>query len=144
MTSPSDLPTEQEFLIADTLDERAARDRFLGKSREAARALFAENMVAYSEDLMWMGGPAFDYYVDAAIDYLHSEAAMGDDLDLWCFLGAIRFRAEHAREYTLPSLAKLESACQRFLGDVERYGQGDDIRKLTRRIESVLAALQER
>jgi hypothetical protein len=55
-------PTREEINVYDSLDERVAVERFLGKNLEEAEALFGENLCRYTEDLMWMGPVAFRYY----------------------------------------------------------------------------------
>ena len=56
------------------LDEKCAYEHFFGKTLEEAREMFAETSGTcshiYLEDLGWMGKRAFDYYVQAYIDWL--------------------------------------------------------------------------
>jgi hypothetical protein len=59
-------------------DERCAREHFLGKSLDEAEALFRQNALFYEEDLLWMGAPAFRYYVPAFIRYIRSEHSRCD------------------------------------------------------------------
>ena len=54
----------------EQLDEKCAYEHFFGKTLEEAREMFAETSHIYLEDLGWMGKRAFDYYVQAYIDWL--------------------------------------------------------------------------
>ncbi|WP_435007341.1 hypothetical protein P12x_004665 [Tundrisphaera lichenicola] len=62
------LPSAEEINVFDSLDERAAVRRFLGKDLRQARELFRDNFLAYQEDLMRMGPRAFAFYLPADID----------------------------------------------------------------------------
>jgi hypothetical protein len=72
------LPTESEFNVYNSLDEITACKHFCGKNLEEAEALFREGGLYYTEDLMFMGGRAFPFYLQAAVNYLKSEHAAGD------------------------------------------------------------------
>ena len=74
-STPSPIPSRSDINVFDTLDERDACEHFLGKNIDEAEALFREDFLCYQEDLMWMGPRAFRYYVHAAINYIHSDAA---------------------------------------------------------------------
>jgi len=106
------LPTRQEINVYDSLDERAARQHFLGKSLQEAEALFRENSLYYQEDLMFMGGSAFRFYVQAAINYIQSESAAGDGAIISCFAGILEHRLEHEFQDLAPVIPQLVSACR--------------------------------
>ncbi|MBI2806731.1 MAG: hypothetical protein HYX68_17265 [Planctomycetes bacterium] len=67
-----------ERIAFDSLDERIAVEHFLGKNLADAEALFREDSTTYTGDLLAMGPWAFFYYVQAAINYLRSDASVGD------------------------------------------------------------------
>jgi hypothetical protein len=65
------LPTVEEINpVPENLDGQNAVRNFLGKSLDEAEALFRESSITYQEDLMFMGPPAFRFYVLAAINYI--------------------------------------------------------------------------
>jgi hypothetical protein len=66
------IPTINEISPTNllNLDERTACEHFFGKTLLEARILFGKSEV-YADDLIWMGRPAFEYYVQAYIDYLN-------------------------------------------------------------------------
>src|SRR5688572_29797752 len=79
-------------------DERCAREHFLGKSLDDAEALFRKNALYYEEDLLWMGAPAFRYYVPAFIRYIQSDHSSGDPDAINCFAGLVERRSERRRD----------------------------------------------
>jgi len=67
------LPTAREINpVAENLDGQYAERHFLGKTVGDAVALFEEQFMVYSEDLLHMGVGAFIYYSPAAIAYAES------------------------------------------------------------------------
>jgi len=89
------LPTAEEINpIPDDLDGQHAVQHFLGKTLEEAEALFREDSITYQEDLMFMGPSAFRFYVQAAINYIQSEAATGDSDIVNCIAGILESRLE--------------------------------------------------
>ena len=86
------LPGQSEINVYDMLDERTAVEHFLNKTLEQAQAMFAENGETYQEDLMWMGPVAFAFYLQAAVNYLQSEEAAGDDYFIYCLHSIVVFR----------------------------------------------------
>ena len=73
------LPTESDFVVHGDLDEQAACRHFLGRTRGEVRALLEENFLYYQEDFMFMGAPAFCFYVSCLLE--HAEAAQDEDVD---------------------------------------------------------------
>ena len=88
------LPTKEEINVHNSLDEISASEHFLNKTLEQAEELFRENSSYYQEDLMWMGPKAFHFYLQAAINYLHSEHSEGDDHMIACLYDIIVFRSQ--------------------------------------------------
>jgi len=87
------LPTASDINIFDSLDERAAVDRFLGKWRDEIEARCREGFaMRVIHDLRWMGDPTFAYYVEAVVNYLESDASADDSDAVNCFIGMIEFR----------------------------------------------------
>lgn len=74
----SGLPTRLDISPSnlESAEEKSAYKHFFGKTLEEARAMFAETSGfgchIYIIDLWWMGKRAFDYYVQAYIDWLES------------------------------------------------------------------------
>ncbi|QDT54997.1 hypothetical protein Pan44_30380 [Caulifigura coniformis] len=87
------LPTESDINVFDSLDERSAVDRFLGKWRDEIEARCSEGFaMRVIHDLRWMGYPAFAYYVEAVVNYLKSDASAEDSDAVNCFIGLIELR----------------------------------------------------
>lgn len=72
------LPTASEINVFDSLDERDACERFLGKDLAEAEAMFRENPLLYSESLMHMGPCAAIFYGSALVSYVRSSDSRGD------------------------------------------------------------------
>jgi hypothetical protein len=119
------LPTCEEINVYDSLDERSACKHFLGRTIEEAEALFRENSLCHQEDLMWMGPVAFRYYVQAAINYIQSPAATGDDCMIDCFAMLLEFRLEHERQELLPIAQFLVNACRYIITNYRRFNEAD-------------------
>ncbi|MEP0916981.1 hypothetical protein NC981_09125 [Leptolyngbya sp. DQ-M1] len=88
------LPSEDEINIHNSLDEISASKHFLNKTLQEAEALFQENSAYYQEDLMWMGSQAFQFYLQAVINYLKSEHSLGDDHLIDCLYEIVVFRSQ--------------------------------------------------
>lgn len=121
------IPTEAEINVYDSLDERAAVKRFLGKDLEQARALFRENFLYYQEDLMWMGPVAFQFYVPAAISYLLSKDADLDAGAASSFCGLVEHRLENEPDVIAPVGSIIREGIIGILKDFDRYDSEEDI-----------------
>ena len=108
---PDTIPTIDDINFYGSLDEQAAVEHFLGKNLLEAEELFRDNSRCYMEDLMWMGGPGFCYYVKAAICYIKSESAIGDSDAILCFEGSIGFQLEYYPNKIKPVADLLAEAC---------------------------------
>ena len=115
------LPTAKEINVYDSLDEKEACKHFLGKNLDEAEALFRENAAYYQEDLMWMGAVAFRYYVQAAIRYIESEAAIGDSGIINFFAELLEFRVEHEVKELAPVADQLATACRYIIEHFDRF-----------------------
>ena len=122
-------PTQEEINVHDSLDERTACAHFSGKSLAEAEALFIESPLYYQGDLMWMGPVAFRFYVQAAVNYIRSEQAMGESDFINGFAGTLKHRFEWESESLAPIAAEMAAICafvvkswSRFDVDVEIYG----------------------
>jgi hypothetical protein len=117
------LPTRQEINPHDDLDGRVACEHFFGKSLEEAEALFHENDIYYQSDLMWMGAPAFRFYLPAVARFIQHET--GDISDFVAhFAGTLEFRLEYeARELT-PVAPQLVELCDYLLEHWSRFEKG--------------------
>ncbi|HET6423072.1 MAG TPA: hypothetical protein VFG20_05275 [Planctomycetaceae bacterium] len=115
------LPTRDEINVFDSLDERVACRNFLGKTLNDAEALFRDNALFFSEDLMWMGPVAFGFYVPAYISYLESDAANHDADAVNCFLGVLQYRVEHYASDLIPIAAQLAAACRYVLDHYDKF-----------------------
>lgn len=86
------LPTKEEINVYNSLDEISACEHFLNKTLQQAEAMFRENSSYYQEDLMWMGIRAFNFYLQAVINYLKSDESAGDDYLIDCLYEIVMFR----------------------------------------------------
>ena len=122
------LPNAQEINpVPEDLDGRTAVRNFLGKSLDEAEALFRESSIAYQEDLMFMGAPAFRFYVQAAINYIQSEAATGDSDIISCFASILEHRLEFKAEELVAVASQLTSVCRYILEHYDRFALTPDI-----------------
>ena len=80
------------------LDEKCAMEHFLGKTQEQASALFFENSIYFIDDLRWMGGRAFVYYLPSVIPYLTSPESRGDSDAVDSLISILRSRLEDDAE----------------------------------------------
>ena len=101
-------------------DERGAREHFLGKSLDDAQALFRKNALYYQEDLLWMGAPAFRFYVPAFIRYIQSEDSRSDPDAINCFASLLEQRAEEVEDVA-PIAGALADACRYILQHYEKF-----------------------
>lgn len=116
------LPTAEEINPPPgDLDGRWAVEHFLGKSLEQAEALFRENSLHYQEDLMFMGAPAFRFYVHAAISYILSCAATDDSDIIHCLAGILEHRLEFGAEELVAVAQPLEFICAYVLRNYDRF-----------------------
>jgi hypothetical protein len=121
------LPTEGEINVYNSPDEIAARDHFLNKTLDEAEVLFKANSAYYQEDLMWMGPSAFAFYLQAAINYVKSDASTGDSQFIHALYEIANFRADQdgfaAAVEALKTLADYVIAnFDKFHVDQETYG----------------------
>jgi hypothetical protein len=121
------LPTEDEINVHNSLDEITASRHFLNKTLDQAEELFRENSAYYQEDLMWMGPRAFSFYLQAAINYLKSEFAVGDDHLVSCLYDTILFRSDQegfevALDNVKDMIGYIMENFQKFNVDTHIYG----------------------
>ncbi len=90
------------------LDAAWAYKNFRGKTFDEAVRLFEDNALHYQEDLSYMPGRVFGFYLRAFIAYLISDAARDDADAASCFFSLIRFKAEHDRAKIVPLWAEIE------------------------------------
>lgn len=122
------LPTAQEICpVPEDLDGQTAVRNFLGKSLAEAEALFRESSIIYQEDLMFMGAPAFRFYVQAAISYIQSEAASGDSDIISCFASILESRLEFEAGELVTVAPQLASVCRYILEYYDRFALTPDI-----------------
>lgn len=119
------MPTESDINVHDSLDERVARDHFLGKTVEEAEALFRENSAYYQEDLMWMGPRAFAYYLQSVVNYLKSEHAAEDDHFIDSLHSLVMFRSDE-EEFSL-AVKPLRELVDYVINNYEKFAVDHEI-----------------
>ena len=73
-----DVPSKEQLVDFDGLDERYVVKHFNGKSVDEAYRMFADKPSLYCEDITYMSVAALDYYLPAALAYLRSPESIGD------------------------------------------------------------------
>jgi hypothetical protein len=119
-----EIPTDDDWLMPidpDSLDVAWAYKNFHGKSFEEGVRLFEENAINYQEDLMYMPAPVFGFYIGSYIAYLVSEAARSDSDGASCFVGLIRFKAEHDPATITPYWTIIEPALRYVVEHQDDY-----------------------
>lgn len=126
---PEPLPVEADFLDPRSrdLDERHAVSMFLGKTLAEAEAMFSEHFSFYQEDLTYMRGPAFRYYVRAAMRHLLSDQADGDADAANTFCGVLELRLRFEPEALTPIAPLVSETIAAMLARFDRYGCSPDI-----------------
>jgi hypothetical protein len=117
-----EIPSEQDWQYdPECLDEAWAYKNFHGKSFDEAVRLFEVNALCYQEDLMYMPGRVFDFYVRTFIAYLMSDAARHDSDGASCFISLIQFKAEHDPETIRPPWPAIEPALKHLVEHQDDY-----------------------
>ena len=121
------VPTRDEVNVYNSLDEITACEHFCGKTLEEADALFRENGLHYCQDLMWMGSKAFTFYLQAAINYLQSEASREDSDMINCLKGVVEYRKneeafDSARDRVRSMVDYVINHYDKFDVDIAIYG----------------------
>lgn len=120
------LPTRQEICPFNDLDGRLACEHFLGKSVEEAEAMLREHSVYYQDDLMWMGGVAFRYYLPAVSRFIQSDAAENDVDFIAHFASTLEFRLAREPHELQPIAEQLVGVCDYVAEHWLRFGSGAD------------------
>jgi hypothetical protein len=120
-----EIPTEEDWQfnpanVNANLDEAWAYKNFHGKTFDEAVRLFEENVLHYQEDLTYMPGRVFDFYLRAFIAYLMSDGGKDDLLGASCFLDQIRFKAKYEPETIRPLWPVIEPALKHVVELQER------------------------
>jgi hypothetical protein len=143
------LPTSEEINPNGAfLDGCEAERHFFGKTQEEAYEMFRESFEYYQEDLMWMGPVGFRFYVEPAIRFIQSEAAMGNFSVQLYFATVIGFRLKHGgQDDLLPVASRLGSACDFIIEHWTEFDvlvQSGDHRDRYRELRLRLLALEKR
>ena len=119
-----EIPSDKDWHGHDpeNLDEAYAYKNFFGKSFEEAVRLFEANAIHYQEDLGYMPGPVFGFYLKAFMAYLVSEAARGDCDGASCFVSHIEFKAEHDPAILRPYWSSIEPVLRYVVEHQDDYG----------------------
>ena len=121
MNDNQTIPTRTDINVYDSLDERSACERFLGKSLDEAETLFRQNTMGPIQDLLWMGPVAFRFYVRAAITYIESEYADGDSDSINSLAGTLSHWQEYDPAELVPCACLLADFCRTVFEQFDRY-----------------------
>jgi len=130
-------PTKSDWGNIDNhnLDAQCSFDHFAGLSKGAARELFKDDALRYSEDLQSMPEKPFNFYVRVYAEYLLSNDALEDSDGASSFLHLIVTMLKNQRSLISPetlqiliSTAKLVSSQQAaYDADYEIYGNFSEL-----------------
>jgi GNAT superfamily N-acetyltransferase len=131
------LPTEHEISpIPEDLDGKVAVKNFLGKTLQDAVAMFDENSLVYQEDLMWMGPPAFCFYLPAVLKHFERQ----EDDELVPFIASLfEFRLKHDAAAIEPCFPTMAEICEHLLRQGENYVGSSD----KKRFQKILRKITE-
>jgi hypothetical protein len=127
------IPTDADWRLtqAGDLDERYAYKTFAGKSAEAARVMFRENVLMRAEDLWYMPVVPFRFYMLAFKVYVLSDAVLEDECEAAdaanAFLGLLQRKLEAARADISPILGELLPAAEFIAQNQDMYRAPVDI-----------------
>ncbi len=107
-----EMPTREQLVTGDSLDEGWVARHFLGKSREQALELYAGDNFSWTEDLGYMSAYALEYYLEPLDRYLRSEQSQNENDVAMGVLTALTYQI-HA--------AKLSAALRRKIRDLAHY-----------------------
>lgn len=119
------LPSASEINVYNSPDERLACEHFLNKTLSQAEKLFSDNSALYQEDLMWMGLKAFHFYLQAVINYLQSDDAIGDDHFIDCLYEIMMFRLN--RENFLLSVDIVDNMINYIISNYKKFSVDEEI-----------------
>ena len=130
MNEPSNtnLPTAKDINpTPGNLDEEWALQKFLGKNLAQAEELFREASLNRTEDLTHMGPSAFRFYVQAAINYIRSDACVRDSDMINGFAGTLEHRLEWEGAELIPIADPLAFICGYIVEHYDRFEINPDI-----------------
>lgn len=136
------IPSQNQLVDCEGLDEACVIDHFLGKSVEEAYRVFADGGGYVASDISYMSQFAVDYYLPAALQYLQSS----DSVDDWEFAtGVLTSLTCICNRCDLPESLRctMTSIVEYIASNLEKYDDTNDdwIRTL---IEKVRYGLNNR
>ena len=117
------LPTCEEINPYDDLDGRVACKHFFGRSLEEAVALFRESDIYYQEALMWMGAPAFRFYLPAVFQFIRL-AEVDSSGFVSHFASTLEYRLENEPTEMIPIAPQLAELCGYIIENWSRFSEG--------------------
>ena len=90
------LPTKDEINVFNSPDENTALKHFYNKTLQEIELSFRDYGLDYCQDLMWMGPVAFNFYLQAVIQYLESKYSADDSDFVNCLYSVIKYRWDEA------------------------------------------------
>jgi len=135
------LPTADQINPDKCLDGNCAEVHFLGKSVDAAAAMFAENPLCYQEDLMWMGTEGFCFYFPIYDRYLRSDDACGDSDAVSALAAVLEFQVLESKA----DLSSIASVIRSLVGYVvNNYSRFDIDHEIYGDVKSRLQSVASR
>ena len=121
------LPTAEELSPGpEYLESATVLQNFLGKTLEEAEPLFAK--WGSMEDLESMAPAGFRFYVQAAINYVKSQASTNDSTMVSCFADVLAWVLKReAAEELIPVSPQLASVCGYIVQHYDRFDISPEI-----------------
>lgn len=121
------IPTREELVEFDGLDERHVLKCFLGKSQDEAYAMLAKAPGAYTEDLTYMAAKGLAYYLPVYEKFARSSEAA----DAWDFMAgvitALSSRIKHSTKLPPDALAQVKTLAAYLKENAAKFGFQDNL-----------------
>src|SRR4051794_30033503 len=119
------IPTKEELVCYDGLDEKCVVNHFLGRSADEVYEMFRSTGFLYAEDFMWMAATGLMYYLAPAFRYIESPESDGD----WEFVtGVVNSLGFQIKHYGAgPELADLTRLVANYVrGNLGKFCAADE------------------
>ncbi|QDQ27868.1 hypothetical protein FNU76_16785 [Chitinimonas arctica] len=143
ISNVKNIPTREDWGdFSGDFDVSDAYENFFGKSNQEMRKCFSQNVMSRAQDIRFMPGIPFSYYIFGFCDFVLSKNYEGENT--WdvadCFISVIKERAEKNPSVLLPIFEYIETALnflvahqEEFGADIEIYGDFEDASNLIKK-----------
>lgn len=109
------------------IDVAEARRHFFGRDLVQAEQLFRENALCYQENIVFMPFGCFQFYLEAYIRYILSDASKGDSDGASCFFGVVECRCSDILRLPAETKARVRLVLDRLAQGQDYYDAPIDI-----------------